>query len=114
MGMFDYLVHEGVEYQTKDTPDQGMSHYRIVNGRLLWDEYHLETVPKTERPYPNDDGIMGMIGSVCTVIDKTDVDQNWHGYLYATGPGPDYAEYRAKFTDGNLMEWKKVSSDGNQ
>jgi len=35
MGMFDYVVYEGRRYQTKDTPDQYTSVYRIVRGRLL-------------------------------------------------------------------------------
>ena len=35
MGMFDYVNYEGYEYQTKDTPDQFMSHYEI-RGSELW------------------------------------------------------------------------------
>ncbi len=110
MGMFDYLTHEGVEYQTKDTPDQYMSSYRIVNGRLLGEEWHMETVPKAERTFPDaaDDSPLALCGCMRRVIDKADVDQNWHGYLYAIGDGPDYPEYRAKFTDGNLVEWLRL------
>lgn len=114
MGMFDYLIHDGVEYQTKDTADQYMSEYRIVNGRLIGDEWHLEPVPKAERPHPDapDGSLDSFIGSVRRVVDKADVDQNYHGYLWAIGGAPDYQRYRAKFTNGNLVEWCPVSEDG--
>jgi hypothetical protein len=108
--MFDYVLHEGRRYQTKDTPDQYMSEYRIVDGRLLWDEYHMESVPKQQRPHPDDDGILGLIGSLKRVVDKENVDQNWHGYLYMVPDigDPDRGTYRAKFTDGTLVEFIKV------
>lgn len=80
MGMFDYVTIAGKEFQSKDTPDQFLSHYRVVNGRLMR-----------------------------RVIDKADVDQNWHGYLYLTaGQDEGYTTYRAKFTDGTLIEIEKM------
>jgi hypothetical protein len=109
--MFDYVLHEGRRFQTKDTPDQDLSEYRIENGRLVFDEYHMEEVPKAERPYPNDDGLMGLVGSERRVVDKPNVDQNWHGYLYMVPDigDPDDGEYRAKFTDGSLVEFVRLS-----
>ncbi len=106
--MFDYLIHEGKQYQTKDTPDQYMSEYRIVNGRLLGDEWHMESVPKSERPHPDapDDSLLAMSGCMKRVIDKPNVDLNWHGYLYLSGNGD---LYRAKFTDGTLVAFERES-----
>ncbi len=108
MGMFDYVTHEGRRYQTKDTPDQYLSEYRIVNGRLLGDEWHSATVPKAERPYPDapDDSIDAWIGSMRRVIDKADVDLNWHGYLDMVDE--ELADYRAKFSDGNLVSFERL------
>ncbi|HYC01603.1 MAG TPA: hypothetical protein VEC57_20905 [Candidatus Limnocylindrales bacterium] len=111
MGMFDYVIHEGVEYQCKDTPDQYMSQYRIINRRLIGDEWHMEDVPWNERRYPLEKGIMHLCGSMRRVIDRADVDQNWHGYLYLTGGGQRLPRYRAKFTDGNLVEFIEVKQD---
>ena len=104
MGMYDYVTHEGKRYQSKDTPDQGMSEYRIVGGRLLGDEWHYEMVPESERPDPQ----CLILGCMRRIIDTADVDLNWHGYLYmSAGEEEQYATYRAKFTDGNLVEFIK-------
>lgn len=110
MGMFDYLTHEGRRYQTKDTPDQYLSEYRIVNGRLLGDEWHMESVPKAERPYPDepDDSIMSFCGSMRRVIDKADIDLNWHGYIYAVPDAGSSGLYRAKFADGTLVAFEQI------
>ena len=107
MGMFDYVTHEGVQYQTKDTPMQWLHEYRIENGRLVTHEGHIEAVPKNERPYPEADGLRGLFGSVRFVVDRHNVDQEWHGYLYLIAPNGD--EFRAKFTDGNLVQFDRVS-----
>jgi hypothetical protein len=116
MGVFDYVKHDGRRYQTKDTPDQWMHEYRIVGGRLLGDEWHTELVPKAERPYPDaaDDDMMSFVGSVRVVIDKADVDQNWHGYLDLAEDEPPYRSHRAKFTDGNLVEFVCTERTDNQ
>lgn len=113
MGMFDYITHDGRRYQTKDTPDQYLSEYRILNGRLLGDEWHNETVPKAERPYPNapDGSLMALVGCMRRVIDKADVDLNWHGYIYMVPDVGDHDDfdYRAKFTDGNLVAFERLA-----
>jgi len=113
MGMFDYITHEGRRYQTKDTPDQYLSEYRIVNGRLLGDEWHTESVPKAERPHPDapDDSFLALVGCMRRVIDKADIDLNWHGYIDMVPDigDDDDADYRAKFTDGNLVSFERLS-----
>lgn len=42
MGMFDYLNFEGKEYQTKDTPQQGMDLYEIRGDELWWKKCQYE------------------------------------------------------------------------
>lgn len=110
MGMFDYLIHDGRRYQTKDTPDQHMSEYRIVNGRLLGDKWHYEEVPRAERPYPNaaDDDLLSLVGSMRRVVDEAHIDLNWHGYLTGCADSDGFERFRAKFTDGNLVEFVSI------
>jgi hypothetical protein len=109
MGMFDYITHEGSRYQTKDTPDQYLSEYRIENGRLVFDEYHVEDVPKEQRPYPDDDGLLGWIGSQRRIIDQSSVDQHWHGYIDMVPDDGSGGSFRAKFTDGNLVSFELLA-----
>lgn len=47
MGMFDYLTYEGHEYQTKDTPDQGMEFYEIRGNELWYKKVEREWVSKS-------------------------------------------------------------------
>lgn len=126
MGMFDYirceypLPDEGaneLEYQTKDTPDQFMEHYLITSdGRLL---KTTESVAYTEKEYeklePSAWGVRPWFRRV-----KIEEEVPYHGYIefyssniMASGPRgvvtankaePTWWEYRAKFTDGKLVE----------
>lgn len=48
MGMFDYVNYGGHEYQSKDTPMQGMERYEI-RGDQLW-------MKKVEREWVDDTG----------------------------------------------------------
>ena len=49
MGMFDQLFYKDEEYQTKDTPDQALSNYKIetdeqCNDYLWVEEYDVELI----------------------------------------------------------------------
>lgn len=106
MGMFDYVKYKGETYQTKDF-DCVMETFTITDdGRLVHDETHWEPVEKKDRPYPNDDGLMGMCGSFKTVIDRANVDLNFHGVLnfYRLPDSGGWEECNAKFTDGKLVD----------
>jgi len=116
MGMFDYIRCEaalpdapvlppGDLFQTKDTPDQYMTVYTITaEGRLMWRPYHHEEVPKAERPYPDDKGLLGLCGSIRRVEQEAEA-LPFHGDIhFYTGNHPDVGwwEYRARFTEGIL------------
>lgn len=116
MGMFDYIKCEmplpetGVPpptdlFQTKDTPDQYLTVYTITaDGQLVWRPYEMEIVPKEERPYPNDDGILGMAGMLRRVEGEP-AAVPFHGDIYFyEGNHPDVGwwEYRARFTEGKV------------
>lgn len=127
MGMFDYIRCDAPLpetevppptaewFQTKDTPDQYMTVYTITaDGKLVWRPYCMEEVPKAERPYPNDDGLLGLAGS----MRRVEADEEalpFHGDIeFYTSNHPDVGwwEYRARFTEGllariDLVEFRK-------
>jgi hypothetical protein len=123
MGMFDYLRCDvplpetpvpppGDEpFQTKATPDQYMTVYTITaDGRLTWRPYHWEDVPKEERPYPDDDGFLGLCGSMRRV-ERDPEDIPYHGDIdFYAGNHPDVGwwEYKARFTEGKLARIELV------
>jgi len=48
MGMFDYIYHEGREYQTKDTPAQMLDTYEIRGTQLWYKSVYREWVPDSD------------------------------------------------------------------
>jgi hypothetical protein len=139
MGMFDYVRSEVPlpdgftgELQTKDFACEMAVHTIRSDGRLILARLdHTEVIPKSERPYPNDDGLLGLAGSLrCHWWHE---DANFHGILnfygseYELEDGQPYRgrgvltrgsnhrgdkgqpltrkwhEYNAKFTDGKLV-----------
>ena len=116
MGMFDYINCEAplpetevappsLDFQSKDTPDQGMTVYTITaDGRLMWRPYEIEEVPREERPYPDDEGFKGLFGSIRR-IEKESEAVDFHGDIYfytSNHPDVGWWEYRARFTNGKL------------
>lgn len=105
MGMFDlivcraplpdgYISPERQEFQTKDF-ECTLSTYTITeDGRLICDDWHYEVVPPEERRDPN-----SVVGCLRRVVDRADVDQNFHGDLHF---GDRDREYIARFTEGKL------------
>lgn len=126
MGMFDYVavhvplpdgrvIHEPV-WQSKDGPcDMGVVEI-TAEGRLVFEDAHTETVPEHERPYygkpewKEKDSIFRLAGCMKRVVDRK-VDQNHHGYFWFYDYHDDtkqMEEYRAKFTDGQLVEIERI------
>ncbi len=131
MGMFDYIrcerplpdgweiAPDAVVLQTKDFDCEMVVHVITAGGRLMLERVDsTEIVPPAERPYPNDDGILGLAGSLRRHTSLHDA--NFHGWVhfYALETvGYEHDErwprgkpiykshdYRAKFTDGQLVE----------
>lgn len=73
------------------------------DGRLIHHTKRYESVPRAERPYPDDDGLLGFIGSI-RGIDAGDVEVPLHGDLnfYENDEKGDWWEYTARFTEGRL------------
>lgn len=108
------------DFQTKDL-DCTMGSYTITaGGRLIEHTYVLDFVPEEERPFfgkPEwEHPFMRMCG--CLKREETgDVDTNYHGLLiFYTGKWSnelqkhlDWYEYRAKFTDGTLVDVERIA-----
>jgi len=121
MGMFDYVeVDEKhglpkVGYQSKDF-DCEMTTIRISEkGRLEIERGDYEPVPKAERPYPDDDGFLGMMGSMRKVNSRWE-DLNHHGMFNFYGNDGlnfdgEWFDFDAKFTDGDLVEITRNKED---
>ena len=128
MGMFDNIrcevpLPDGFtgELQTKDFDCEMVEHVITKDGRMMLcriDE--VQEVPKAERPYPNDDGFLGLCGSIRRIMSLHDA--HFHGVVnfYGSegdpnnrGPGTDYRwhEYNAKFTDGQLVSIEIATDD---
>lgn len=125
MGMFDRIRCEVPlpdgwvpdELQTKDFDCEMVEHWITKDGRLMLDQGYDEEVPLIERPYPDapEGDLRRWAGSMRRVPNM--VDAEFHGWvnfygLETTGYEPDGRpiykshDYRAKFTDGQLVEIK--------
>ena len=118
MGMFDNLIistdklpvsdeekkriGENPGWQTKDFDCQLTEIYITDDGELKENKWNYEMVPKEERPHPDDEGILGMMGSIKRVNERLEVIP-MHGYVnFYSNIGEDWYEFNAKFTDGKL------------
>lgn len=130
MGMFDYVKvgvplpdgWEATELQSKDFACKMTTVEITPDGRLRIEEFEYENVPKEERPHPDKDGILGMMGSI-RKVNRRWRDLNFHGVFNFYGQeriappaNPPYFhpdehkwhEYNAKFTDGQLVKIEVV------
>jgi hypothetical protein len=115
MGMFDVLLYEGKEYQTKDTPRQSIDNYKIDHDQdsghqyLWYEDYDSEWVD-------SDDGFLGGYFRqynqrwVCC----HDFDGNirfWREALenkHESWKQDAWIEYSALFMDGKLLRIKEI------
>jgi hypothetical protein len=96
MGMFNYVLYKGKEYQSKDF-ECLMTTYKIENDRLYEEKGHLELIPEDRRSHP---------WHISQWIHEGWEDMNYHGWLnfydYDTDTNIS-TDYNAKFTDGELV-----------
>jgi hypothetical protein len=143
MGMFDYIKvgttlpdlpqaaidswgEQGIAFQTKDTPNQSMSYYKIDGAGQLWSE-------KTEGHWEEGEPVSedASIGAKLAAMGKFVVDKKWYEpedfcgaiYFYESYNHPEYhecdlasqsdnwmrfeygwIEYRALFKNGKLID----------
>lgn len=131
MGMFDTLyintqrlplsradkkrLGDNPDWQTKDLDCTLTEVYITDEGELKVNRWAYETVPKEERPYPDDEGLLGSMGSLKRVNQRLEVIP-YHGFIrFYTSlkeqEGREWFEFSAKFTDGKLVGIRRVQDD---
>jgi hypothetical protein len=118
MGMFDTLfvnldflpltseeqefLGEDCSFQTKDFDCELTEIYITDDGELKINRFEYQDVPRHERPHPNDDGILGLAGSIRRINERLETI-SYNGfvefYTYVDGV---FFEFFAKFDDGKL------------
>lgn len=103
------LIGENPGWQTKDFDCYLTEIYITDEGELKINRWNYEEVPNEERPYPNGEGLLGLMGSLRRVNERLEAIQH-NGYVnFYSKIGDDWYEFYAKFTDGKL-----VSIDGGR
>lgn len=132
MGMFDTLyintqrlplsradkkrLGDDPDWQTKDLDCILTEVYITDEGELKVNRWEYETVPKEERPYPDDEGLLGSMGSLKRVNQRLEAIP-YHGYIrfYTSLESPEgsqeWFEFSAKFTNGKLVGIQRVQDD---
>jgi hypothetical protein len=122
MGMYDHLrCHHPLpdcpvdparlSFQTKSLSDTMDDVVLTRDGELRHDVWEYESVPKAERPYPDDDGILGIAGSLRRRVIESDVLLDFSGVLYFYDAIPNLAfpngheplDYYALMDKGHLQ-----------
>ena len=101
------IIGDEPGWQTKDFDNILTEIYITDDGELKISRWECETVPKEERPYLDDDGIAGLVGSLRRGNIKLETIPH-HGYVnFYTSISKKWYEFNAKFTDGKLVEIKE-------
>ena len=96
------LIGDDIDWQTKDFDCELTEIYITDEGELKISRWNYEIVPKEERPYPDDDSLKGMMGSLKRVNEILETILH-HGYVnFYSNIGKDWYEFNAKFTNGKL------------
>jgi len=95
-------------FQTKDFDCTLTEVYITDEGELKINRWEYESVPMEERPHPNEEGLLGIVGSLRRGNERLETIP-YHGYVnfYTDGKDDRWYEFNAKFTDGKLVEVTK-------
>ena len=129
MGMFDNVIidrsllplteHEKkvlpkseMSFQTKDF-DNTLTEVFLTKDSISINRWKEESVPKSERPYPNDDGLKGLIGCIKRVDERRDFLLDFTGSVnfYDIGKDGTWIEFDAIYKDGKLVEIIRTSNE---
>ena len=97
------IIGDDREWQTKNFDCDLTEVYITDDGELKINRWEYETVPKEERPYPDDEGLLGMFGCLKRVNERLETIP-YHGIVeFYSKPDKDWYVFFAKFTDGKLV-----------
>lgn len=107
MGMFDNILYKGKEYQTKDTPAQGLELYEIRGGELWYKDVEREWVDDDQGMWG---GYFKEVSHEWKFCDKFDglirfyrEDKENGGYK-----NNKWIEYKALFMDGKVIKLERL------
>ena len=118
MGMFDTLyvnlnllpitseeqefLGEDCSFQTKNFDCELTEIYITDEGELKINRFEYEDVPKEERPHPNDEGLLGLAGSIRRINERFETI-SYHGIInFYTSVNDVWYEFYANFDNGKL------------
>ena len=97
MGMFDYIRYDGVEYQTKDTPQQTMDTYEIRENELWWKKCQYEWKD-------NDSRFGGFLEEISHEWIFCDDFDGVIDFYRAADMSDEWIEYHTLFNNGKLLK----------
>lgn len=98
------IIGDKPGWQTKDLDCQMTEIYITEEGKLQVNKWTYEIVPKEERPHPEDDGILGMMGMLKRVNEHLeDITTEPTLTFYSDVKGKWY-EFTAIFENAKLKE----------
>ncbi len=101
------IIGKSPNWQTKSFDCEMTEIYITDEGELKINRWEYEEVPKEERPYPNEEGLKGLIGCLRRINERLETISH-HGFVnfYAKVEENIYS-FSAKFTNGNLVSIEK-------
>ena len=112
MGMFDQLFYKDLEYQTKDTPDQALSNYKIEADQDSGHEYLW--LEKYDSEWIKDEShIFGMYAQQSNHhwVRCDDFDGHIVFYRNTDRTYKKWNQYSALFMDGRMIKLTKWEGD---
>lgn len=105
MGMFDYLIYNGTEYQTKDTPDQALGTYELKDDGLWYKKVEYEW----EENASIFGGYLKEISHEWLKLDTFDGIITFYDYIKNPSDGTVYEEeWKVFLMDGNIIKLKRI------
>jgi len=100
MGMFDTIRYKNHEYQTKDTPEQGLELYEIRGDELWYKQVEREWVKDGDALFG---GYLTEISHEWKFCDKFD------GLIrFYRSENDLWIEYKALFMDGKIIKLEEI------
>ena len=122
MGMYDHLyintnilpisdvdklrLGKNPNWQTKSLDCELTEIY--ITGEIKINKCEYDVVEKKDRPYPNEDGILGLVGSL-KIINEQLTTLKYNGIInFYTYVDEDWFEFNAHFNNGILSQIIKI------
>jgi hypothetical protein len=97
------IIPDNMDWQTKDFDCDMTDIYITKEGKLKIKRWNYESVPKKEKPYPNDEGLPGLAGSLRRVNERLEPIFHHGNINFYSMVGDEWFEFNAKFSHGKLV-----------